>query len=80
MTIFRYSADRFPITIFILLFCADLGVYIFVSNVYLLVTYSVASIFIKAFICAWNHHHQHSETFTIPLFNRILEIIYGFQT
>ncbi len=38
------------------------------------------SIITKAFICAWNHHHQHVETFSVPICNRLLEIMYGFQT
>ncbi len=80
MNFFRYRADIFPITLFFSLFLFDLGLYFLVGNIQFLMIYAVVSIPIKWFIGAWNHHHQHVQTFQIPLLNRILEVIYGFQT
>lgn len=80
MQYFHYKADIYPITSFVFLFFLDCIVYFTVTNVSFIVFYAVIGIIIKAFICAWNHHHQHSETFTLPILNRLLEIIYAFQT
>jgi fatty acid desaturase len=80
MELFHYKEDRIPVLIFVAIFLLDICCYIWVSNIYLLFFYAILGIVIKAFICAWNHHHQHCETFTVPLLNRALEIIYGFQT
>lgn len=80
MRIFHYRADIIPVVLFTLLFLCDFGVYLFVSNIAILIGYTIFGISMKAFICAWNHHHQHSQTFSIPFLNRILEVIYAFQT
>lgn len=80
MNPFRYKADIFPITLFTAFFALDISIYLTVENIIFLLLYTGVGIFIKAFICAWNHHHQHVQTFSVPFLNRILEIIYGFQT
>lgn len=77
---FRYKADILPVTLFFLYFLLDVYVYFTVSALAFLLPYVAVSIVIKWFICAWNHHHQHVPTFSFPLINRLLEIIYGFQT
>ena len=80
MHIFHYKSDRIPVFIFFTIFIFDIITYIYVQNFVVLIIYATLGIIIKAFICAWNHHHQHSETFIVPLLNRALEVIYAFQT
>ncbi len=80
MKVFKYRADTIPVTLFITLFLIDIYLYsIWISELFLWL-YLIFSIGTKWWICAWNHHHQHVFTFHIPIFNRILEIIYWFQT
>jgi fatty acid desaturase len=55
-------------------------VYLRVCNVLLLAIWFVVGIFPKAWICAWNHHHQHLPPFRHSILNRLLEFMYGFQT
>lgn len=80
MKIFRYTADRIPVFLFASLFCFDLFLYLQGATGIFFWIYCLISLGIKGFICAWNHHHQHVNTFHIPLLNRMLEIMYGFQT
>jgi fatty acid desaturase len=40
----------------------------------------VVGIFPKAIISAWNHHHQHLNTFKKSFYNRVLEVIYALHT
>lgn len=80
MNLFRYRDDILPVTIISLYFLADLLVYFNTSNVYLLAGWFFLGIFPKTNICVWNHHHHHCRTFRRPLLNRLLEIMYGFQT
>jgi fatty acid desaturase len=37
-------------------------------------------IVIKGVTAAWNHNHQHCNTFKVPILNRLLEIIFGMHT
>lgn len=80
MQYFHYRADIYPVITFVSLFILDCIAYFTITSVPFLIAYTIIGILIKAFICAWNHHHQHSETFTVPILNRMLEIIYAFQT
>ena len=80
MQIFRYKVDIFPITIIVWFFLLDIFVYFFVLNIGFLIVYTLISILLKGFICPWNHHHQHTPTFFSPVLNRILEVVYWFQT
>ena len=80
MSIFRQKADQLPITIISLYFALDLVIYFTVENPWFVVTWFLLGIWPKGNICAWNHHHQHYLTFKSPVYNRILEIIFGFQT
>jgi fatty acid desaturase len=77
---FRHAADRLPVFLFCCLFVVDLSVYALVDAWWLLVAYAVISIVPKAGACAFNHHHQHVSTFTSPLPNRLLELMYALQT
>lgn len=80
MRFFKYTSDIIPISIFLSLFILDIYMYILGITGITLWLYCVFSIMTKAFIAAWNHHHQHVQTFSIPLLNRLLEIMYWFQT
>jgi len=77
---FRYSADRIPVSIILALSGIDFLMYFFVSNFYVLIVYFLIMLLPKWYICSWNHHHQHTPTFSkIPL-NRILEFFYALHT
>lgn len=80
MTYFRNTSDRLPVSIITFLFLVDIYMYVIGITGLSLYTYVIISITSKAFICSWNHHHQHVQTFSKPLLNRLLEILYGFQT
>lgn len=80
MLYFKYKADIIPISIFVWLFLIDIYVYVLWISGLSLWLYCIFSIMTKGFIAAWNHHHQHVQTFSKPILNRLLEIIYGFQT
>lgn len=80
MQVFQHKADIIPITLFVLYFICDFILYFSAPSMTVLLIYVAVSIFIKGFIGAWNHHHQHVLTFTSSFLNRMLEIMYGFQT
>lgn len=80
MIIFRQKADRLPITIFTLFFLLDLFVFFTITERWFIVSWFLFSIYFKGNICSWNHHHQHVATFKQTFLNRLLEIMYGFQT
>ncbi len=42
--------------------------------------YCIFSIISKGYISPWNHHHQHVQTFSVPIMNRLLEVMYSLQT
>lgn len=80
MALFRYRADQPRIALFVGIFAVDVAVYLTVDNPLLLTAYFVLGVFPKGCICAFNHHHQHVETFRVPVLNRLLEIMYALQT
>ncbi len=80
MRIFRYREDVIPIGIFVAYFFLDLGMFFRLDNAWLVVGWMLLGILPKAFISAWNHHHQHVPTFSVAALNRLLEIVYGLQT
>jgi len=77
---FRYAADRIPVTIILGISAIDFTLYFLVENLWALGTYSLLMIIPKGKICAWNHHHQHSPTFEWRAPNRILEFFYALHT
>ncbi len=80
MSYFKYKEDIIPVYIFVSLFILDVYMYIlWISWIYLWL-YCIFSIITKSCIAAWNHHHQHVQTFSLPILNRLLEIMYWFQT
>lgn len=80
MTLFRHPEDRIPVLLFACLFALDLTVYFLASNWWLPVLWFGALIIPKGWVCSWNHHHQHLPMFRHTLPNRLLEIVFGFQT
>jgi fatty acid desaturase len=79
-SVFRYAADKPYVAAFIALGLVDFTVYALVDHWLALAVYSLFSIYTKAPICAFNHHHQHVPTFTSPVLNRLLEWWYALQT
>lgn len=80
MTFFRYREDHLPVFIIVSLFFVDLAIFFTVQRLSMVLIWSSFSLFIKLFICAWNHHHQHCPTFHQKFLNRLLEIVYTFHT
>lgn len=80
MQIFRYKQDRLPVFLVTLLFALNVLVFFTVTNVWLVIMWVVLSAFVRVFTAAWNHHHQHLNTFRQPILNRLLEVIYTFHT
>lgn len=77
---FRFAADRLPVTIILAFSLSDFIVYFLVDNLWLLTAYMLLMILPKGMICAWNHHHQHTLTFTFKPLNRLLEFFYALHT
>lgn len=80
MAVFRYREDVVPVTIISGYFLLDLLIYFTVNNPVFLAAWFMLGIFPKTNVCVWNHNHHHCRTFNRPLLNRLLEIMYGFQT
>jgi fatty acid desaturase len=80
MSIFRYPADRPRVALFAAMFAVDVAVYLTVDSPLILLAYFAIGIFPKGCVCAFNHHHQHVQTFRHNGLNRVLEIVYALQT
>ncbi len=78
--LFRYQADRVPVIIIVLLTLLDFILYFLIDNVWVLLAYLAVMIIPKGCICAWNHHHQHTKTFSTTFLNRLLEQSYALHT
>lgn len=78
--LFRFRDDRLPVAVFLALFAIDLYVFAFVSSWPLVVAWSLAMLFPKICIAAWNHHHQHVPFFRSTACNRLMEFVFGLQT
>ena len=77
---FRHKADRVPLLMMTLLFAVDVSVYLLVDNRIAVLAWAIFSMFPKAGVCAFNHHHQHVSTFHAAWANRLLEFMYALQT
>ena len=78
--IFRYPQDRLPVILILLLSALDFCLYFLVDNTGVLIAYFFLMVIPKLNICAWNHHHQHLNTFRNKPLNRILEFFYALHT
>ncbi len=54
--------------------------YFTVESFWFLLLYLVIMIIPKGCICSWNHHHQHTKTFSSTFLNRLLELCYALHT
>lgn len=77
---FKFAADRLPITIILLLTLLDFIVFLTTESIGFFAFYLAIMIIPKACISAWNHHHQHAQVFKQKALNRILEIFYALHT
>ncbi|MCB0328188.1 MAG: fatty acid desaturase [Bdellovibrionales bacterium] len=80
MSVFKYRADIVPVSIFTGLFLADLLVFFLVPDRTLVCIWAILGLLPKIAVCCWNHHHQHVPTFKSTVLNRLLELVYTFQT
>lgn len=80
MTLFRHPEDRIPVLLFTCVFALDLTVYFTAHSWWFPILWLGLGIIPKGWISAWNHHHQHVTMFRHALPNRLLEIMFGFQT
>lgn len=80
MTLFRHPRDRIPVLLFACFFALDLTVYFTARSAWLPVLWLLLCIIPKGWVCSWNHHHQHVPVFRHALPNRLLEVMFGFQT
>lgn len=80
MQFFRYKADRLPIALFALLFCCDVAIWALVDSPVVLVAWIIITLTPRGGAGAYNHHHQHCNTFRFTICNRLLEFMYGLQT
>lgn len=77
---FKYSADRLPVTIILIISLVDILLYFYVDSTSMLVVYWLVMLIPKLNVCAWNHHHQHTLTFKSKFLNRLLEFFYALHT
>jgi fatty acid desaturase len=78
--VFKYSQDRLPVSLILLLSAVDVAAYVWMDNVWALCSYWWIMLIPKLNICAWNHHHQHTNTFRAKRLNRMLEFFYALHT
>jgi len=76
----RYSEDRVPVLLILLVFSLDVAVYTMAESWWVAPLWFAAMLIPKGWICAWNHHHQHLPTFRHWTLNRPYELILGLQT
>lgn len=77
---FRYSADRLPIAVILVISSIDFCLYFLVETPWVLALFWAMMVIPKGKICAWNHHHQHIPTFKKKALNRVLEFFYALHT
>ncbi len=80
MQIFKFKEDRLPFIIIGLFFIVDMIIIFKVDHLYTLLTWMAFCIVFKGITAAWNHNHQHHNTFKQPFLNRLVEILFGMYT
>jgi len=80
LQILKYEADRVPVAIFFSLTILDFAVYFSVDNFWVIAAYFAVMVPVKAFVSAWNHHHQHVPMFHSKRLNRLLEMSFALHT
>lgn len=77
----RKKIDYYPIAAILLVFAIDIAVFWLSPSIFIPIVWAIASLNVKGWICAWNHHHQHCSFFPrLPWANRTLELIMGLHT
>jgi len=80
LKILKYEADRLPVTIFFSITIVDFVLFFAVDQFWVIAAYWLAMAPVKAFISAWNHHHQHVPMFVSKRLNRLLEMSFALHT
>ncbi len=80
LPLLKYKADRIPVAIFFALTVVDFAVYFTADRLWIVVAYWLLMIPVKAFVCPWNHHHQHVPMFHAKPLNRLLEMSFALHT
>lgn len=79
-SLFRFPADRLPVSIILALSLLDFIVFFTLENIWMIIAFWLIMIIPKGVICAWNHHHQHRHVFEYTWQNRLLEFFYALHT
>lgn len=77
---FKYSADRLPVTLILAVSVIDIIVFLNIENTWALMAFWLFWLLPKGAMGAWAHHHQHTPTFHSVTLNRILEFFYALHT
>ena len=80
MAIFRHREDRLPVALFAAYFAADLWVFATAESWWFPILWLILGFIPKGWISSWNHHHQHLPFFRPAWANRLLEMMFAFQT
>lgn len=72
--------DYYPITVILLVLGIDVVIFWFSPSIWLPILWMPIGLYIKGWICCWNHHHQHYNFFTVSWANRLIELVMGLQT
>ncbi len=80
MQLLKYKADRIPVAVFFAFTILDFTVYFTVDTTWVILAYFAAMVPVRAFISAWNHHHQHVPMFYSKRLNRLLEMSFALHT
>jgi len=68
------------VSIFLTLTALDFALYFLVDSVWIIIGWWFVMVPVKAFVCPWNHHHQHLPMFHSKALNRVLEMAFTFHT
>ena len=79
MALFKYPADRLPVTVICAITALDFILYFAVDSGWLLLSYWLLMLVPKGISGAWSHHHQHVPTFHSAVLNRLLELCHALQ-
>jgi fatty acid desaturase len=77
---FKFPEDRLPVAIILSISFIDFYLYFLIESPVVFITYWFVMIIPKGKICAWNHHHQHTNTFKSRVLNRLLELFYALHS
>ena len=76
----RKKIDYYPIITILAILGIDLAIFLFSPSIVIPIAWAIVSLYIKGWVCCWNHHHQHCKYFTRSWANRLIEFIMALQT